>query len=94
MRSVHVFYDRTAALKSTVFLVYVVNVVLLNTSAVYWRWLIENGLPLMAVLPVKMFTCKKSELSGEIRGHWPRYWFMGTQVVQVEKRIMPWDREL
>lgn len=50
-------------LKSTVLLVYLAHVLLLNSSAEYRRWLAEIRAKFDKTFQVKLETCKKSELS-------------------------------
>lgn len=60
-------------LKSTALVEYPVHVVVQNSSAVYQRWLLENGQPLSEFLPAKMGTTIDSVLSGEGRGNYAQF---------------------
>lgn len=65
-------------LKSSAPVAYLVHAVLLNSSALYQRWVVEEGLILVGFLRVKIETCKESELIGEGRDECALYWFTGT----------------
>lgn len=68
MGSAQVFTVKTATmLKSTALAAYLAHAVLLNSSVVYWRWLVESSLTLVELWPSKMETGREIELSGEGR---------------------------
>lgn len=86
---VQVFSDKTVAMRtSSGLLVHLIHIVLLNSSALYQRCLVQDGLTLMRLMPVKMEKCKESQLHGEGRGECANYWFTGMEVVQEEEGIM------
>lgn len=69
VRFVLVFSDKTATtLKSTVLVVYLEHLMLLTTSAVCWRWLVDDKLTSVGFLATKLETCKESDLSREGKG--------------------------
>lgn len=75
-----VFSDKNAmTAKSTLLVAYLVHTVLLNSYAVYRRFLVGNRLPLVGFWPAKMEKSTQSELSGKNRSKHAHNWLAGTE---------------